>query len=222
MWPPEALEFLRELEANNEREWFRANRARYDAHLVAPARALATELADFGAPRFFRPYNDARFHARPPIKEQLGVAVGTGPAAMYFELSLDGLFVGAGLYHPSSDQLERFRAAIDDEARAARFGDAVRSAARAGLTLAAPALRRAPRGYPPDHPRVQWLRLRDLIVQRRHALEPWLHEPRCVDVVRGEFQAARSLVAWLTEHVGPPAARAAASGQPPAARAAAR
>jgi len=35
MWPPEALAFLRELEDNNDRDWFRANRARYDAHLVA-------------------------------------------------------------------------------------------------------------------------------------------------------------------------------------------
>ena len=40
MWPPEALEFLRELEDNNDRDWFRANRARYDEHLVAPAREL--------------------------------------------------------------------------------------------------------------------------------------------------------------------------------------
>src|ERR671929_18146 len=42
MWPPEALQFLRDLEANNDRDWFRANRARYDAHLVEPARDLAT------------------------------------------------------------------------------------------------------------------------------------------------------------------------------------
>ncbi|MBA3747702.1 MAG: DUF2461 family protein, partial [Solirubrobacterales bacterium] len=55
MWPPEALVFLRELEDNNEREWFRANRARYDAHLVEPGKALAARLAHLG---------DARFRAR--------------------------------------------------------------------------------------------------------------------------------------------------------------
>ncbi|MGZ6673089.1 MAG: DUF2461 family protein, partial [Solirubrobacteraceae bacterium] len=37
---------MRELEANNDREWFKANRARYDEHLVAPTRALAEDLAD--------------------------------------------------------------------------------------------------------------------------------------------------------------------------------
>src|SRR5205807_2172713 len=81
MWSPEALEFLRELEANNDRDWFKANRERYDAHLLEPARALAEALRHLGSPHFFRPYNDTRFHMRPPIKEQLGVAIGYGAAA---------------------------------------------------------------------------------------------------------------------------------------------
>ena len=149
MWPPEALEFLRELEDNNDRDWFKANRARYDEYLVTPGRALAERLGHLGEARLFRPYNDARFHARPPIKEQLGIAIGYGAAGGYYvELSLDGLLVGAGLHHPSSDQLQRFRAAIDDGRRAAGFERALAKAAAAGLELIAPTLKRAPRGYP--------------------------------------------------------------------------
>src|SRR6184192_1617018 len=122
MWPKEALQFLRELEANNDRDWFRANRGRYDADLVAPARELAGRLAHLGEAHLFRPYNDTRFHMRPPIKEQLGVAIGYGGAGGYYvELSLDGLLVAAGLHQPASDQVERFRAAIDDGRRAAAF-----------------------------------------------------------------------------------------------------
>jgi uncharacterized protein (TIGR02453 family) len=204
MWPPAALEFLRELEANNDRGWFRANRARYDAFLVEPARALAQRLADLGQPHFFRPYNDTRFHLRPPIKEQLGVAIGYGGGGgYYFELSLDGLFVGAGLYQPAADQLERFRAAVDDARRAAEFERAVAAAGAAGLALAAPALKRAPRGFAPDHPRIDRLRLRQLTVSRRHPLGPWLHEPACDERVRRELEAARPLVRWLGERVGP-------------------
>ena len=208
MWPPAALEFLRELEANNDRDWFKSNRARYDADLVAPATALADELGHVGAPHFFRPYNDTRFHARPPIKEQLGVAVGYGAAGgFYFELSLDGLLVAAGLYQPSSDQLERFRAAIDDARLARGFERAVAAAAGAGLELAAPVLKRAPRGYPADHPRGGVLRLKSLTVSCRHELAPWLHEARCREVVRAQLEAARPLVAWLAKHVGPAVAR---------------
>jgi uncharacterized protein (TIGR02453 family) len=208
MWPPEALAFLRELEDNNDRDWFKANRARYDADLLEPARQLAATLAPLGEAHFFRPYNDTRFHARPPIKEQLGVAIGYGAAGGYYvELSLDGLLVAAGLHHPSSDQLDRFRAVIDDGRRAKAFERAVQTAADAGLEIAPPALKRAPRGYPVDHPRVDLLRRRELTVARRHALESWLHEPRCAEVVRVQLDAARPLVAWLGKHVGPALAR---------------
>lgn len=207
MWPPQALEFLRDLEDNNDRAWFKANRARYDDHLRAPAQALADSLADLGEPKLFRPYNDARFHHRPPIKEQLGIAIGYGPAGGYYvELSLDGLMTGAGLHHPSGDQLERFRAAIDDARRARGFEQAVAKAQEGGMALVEPALKRAPRGYPLDHPRLERLRLKNLTVFARHPLEPWLHDERCREVVRAELEGSRPFVAWLAKHVGPPVA----------------
>ena len=82
MWPPQALEFLRELEDNNDRDWFKANRARYDDHLRAPGQALAESLADLGGVRFFRRYNDARFHHRRRSKSSSASPSATGrPAA---------------------------------------------------------------------------------------------------------------------------------------------
>lgn len=204
MWPPGALEFLRELEENNDRDWFKANRSRYDRDLVEPARELAAELAHLGEPHLFRPYNDTRFHMRPPIKEQLGLAIGYGGAGGYYvELSLDGLLVAAGLHQPASDQLARYRAAIDDGRRAASFERAVAAAGKAGMELAPPELKRAPRGYPIDHGRIDRLRMKELTVYRRHGLEPWLHTPRCRARVRAELEGARPLVTWLSKHVGP-------------------
>jgi uncharacterized protein (TIGR02453 family) len=141
---------------------------------------------------------------RPPIKEHLAVAIGRGdPGGYYVELSLDGLLVAAGLYHPGSDQLTRFRAAIDDGRRAAGFERAVKAAGAAGLSLGEPALKRAPKGYSPDHPRIERLRLKQLTVHRRHPLEPWLHEPTCDELIRTELEATRPLVSWLAKHVGP-------------------
>ena len=204
MWPPDALEFLRELEENNDRDWFKANRRRYDEHLLAPARELAAKLTDLGRPHFFRPYNNVRFRPGPPIKEQLGVAIGYGAAGgFYFELSLDGLLVAAGLHQPAPDQLERFRAAIDDDRKSRGYERGLAAARRAGLTPADLQLKRAPRGYATDHPRIDHLRRRSLTVSRRHPLEPWLHEPVCDERVRTELRAARPLVKWLAETVGP-------------------
>lgn len=204
MWPPQALEFLAELEQNNDRQWFKANRRRYDEDLLAPARALAEKLSDLGTPHFFRPYNNTRFRPGPPLKENLGVALGYGATGgFYFDLSLDGLLIAAGLHHPAPDQLERFRAAIDDDRAARGFERALSRAARAGLKLAEPQLKRAPRGYPTDHPRLERLRLKELTVSRRYPLEPWLHEPSCDERVRADLDAARPLVKWLAETVGP-------------------
>ncbi len=204
MWPPEAIEFLRELEANNDRDWFKANRSRYDTYLVEPAVELGEQLRHFGETHLFRPYNDTRFHMRPPIKEQLGVAIGHGGGGGYYvELSLDGLLVAAGLHAPASDQLERFRAAIDDGRRAASFERALKTAAAAGLEPAPPELKRAPKGYPVDHPRIERLRMKELALYKRHELEPWLHKRSADKRVRSELESATPLVRWLAKHVGP-------------------
>ncbi len=203
MWPPEALDFLRELEDNNDSAWFRANRSRYDEFLLGPARALVAQLEDLGEPRFFRPYNNLRFRPGPPLKEHLAVAlVPQGVGAFYIELSLDGLLVGGGLHHPASDQLERFRAAVADGRRARGFEQAVSTAQAAGLSLVEPELKRAPRGYRNDHPRVERLRLKRITVFTRHGLEPWLHTRRCDQRIKSELEATAPLLRWLADKVG--------------------
>jgi len=203
VWPPEALEFLRELEDNNDSAWFRGNRARYNEFLLDPARRLAEQLSHLGEPRFFRPYNNLRFRPGPPLKEHLAVAVvPSGVGAFYVELSLDGLLVGGGLHHPATDQLERFRAAIADERRAASFERALAPAREAGLSLIEPELKRAPRGYPNDHPRIERLRLKRITAYLRHPLEPWLHKPRCDKLIVSELESVAPLVRWLNTSVG--------------------
>jgi uncharacterized protein (DUF2461 family) len=111
--------------------------------------------------------------------------------------------VAAGLHAPASDQLGRYRAAIDDGRRAASFEKALATARAAGLEPAPPELKRAPRGYPLDHPRIDRLRMKEITVYRRHALEPWLHTPAAVGRIRTELESARPLVSWLAKHVGP-------------------
>ncbi len=212
-FPSEALEFLTELEANNDRDWFKANRARYDEFLVAPATALGQDLSDLGEPKLFRPWNDTRFHAAPPIKEHLGLAIGYGGAGgFYVELSLDGLLVAAGLHAPASDQVERMRAAIDKPRTAGSLRKAIATAEAAGLELNEPDLVRGPRGYPADHPRMDLLRRRRLVVARRHDVGRWVEKPAAGKRVRTQLDAAAPLVRWLRTHVGPSERGAARAG----------
>jgi uncharacterized protein (TIGR02453 family) len=204
MWPREALAFLQELEANNDAEWFRANRERYERNLLEPVRRMATALGHLGQPHFFRPYNDLRFRPGPPLKENVAVAIGYGGGGgYYFDLSLDGLLVAAGIHSPASDQLERYRAAIDNDRLARSFERAIRTARAADLEPAPPELKRAPKGYPLDHRRIERLRMKELTVFRRHKLGAWLHDRRCLERIQSELDAARPFVRWLGEHVGP-------------------
>ena len=204
MWPPAALEFLTELEANNDRDWFRANRARYERDLVEPGRQVAAALAHLGQPHFFRPYNNLRFRPGPPLKENFAIAIGyTGGGGYYFDLSLDGLLVAAGIHAPASDQLERYRAAIDNQRLARGFERAIRAAEAGGLQTAPPELKRAPKGYPIDHPRIERLRMKELTAFRRDELGSWLHEPSCTERIRAQLEGARPFVKWLGEYVGP-------------------
>lgn len=204
MWPPAALDFLTELEANNDGDWFRANRGRYERDLLEPGRHVAAALAHLGQPHFFRPYNNLRFRPGPPLKENFAIAIGYGGGGGYYlDLSLDGLLVAAGIHSPASDQLERFRAAIDDNRLARGFERAVSAAEAGGLETRPPELKRPPKGYPIGHPRIERLRMKELTVFRRDELGAWLHKPECIRRIRSRLEAARPLVKWLGEYVGP-------------------
>ncbi len=203
-WPAEALDFLRELEADNDRDWFRANRARYDALLRAPTLALGEDLAALGRPHLFRPFNDARFHDGPPIKEHVGLAIGMeGAGGYYVELSLDGLLIAAGLYNPQSDQVERLRAAVDDGRRGGALQRAIATAEQAGLELGEPDLKRIPRGHRADHPRAELLRHRRVVVHRRVPVAKWMGTRAAGTRIAATLTAATPLVTWLRTNVGP-------------------
>lgn len=205
-FPPAAIAFLEDLEAHNDRDWFKANRDRYDDHLVAPALALGRDLARFGPVRLFRPYNDTRFHPRPPVKEHIGIPFGfEGGIGCYVELSLDGLLVAAGVYRTERDQVARLREAVADDRTGPALVRALGKARRAGLEPQDPDLVRVPRGYDADHPRAPLLRHRRLVVGHREATLPdWLHTAEAGERIGAWLDAAAPTVRWLREHVGPP------------------
>jgi len=203
-WPAEAFDFLRELEADNDRDWFKANRARYDALLRAPTLALAEDLDAFGRPHLFRPFNDARFHEGPPIKEHVGLAIGMeGAGGYYVQISLDGLLIAAGLHNPQSDQVERLRTAVADGRRAGALRRAIGTAEQAGLELGEPDLKRIPRGYPADHPRADLLRHRRLVMHHRVPIAKWMSTRAAGTRIAATLAATTPLVTWLRTNVGP-------------------
>ncbi len=150
-FPPDALDFFVELEGNNERPWWLANKERFDASVAEPMRALLDRLEpEFGEFKVFRMNRDVRFSAdKSPYKTaHAAVSYGDGAAATYLQISANGLYAGGGMYHLASDQLERFRTAVADETHGAEL-EAALAAAR-GAALARHRRCRAAAGHRPS------------------------------------------------------------------------
>lgn len=207
-FPPDALDFFVELEGNNDRPWWLANKQRFDASVAEPMRALLDELeAETGSFKVFRMNRDVRFSAdKSPYKTaHAAMTEGDGGAANYVQVSATGLLVGAGIYHMARDQLERFRIAVGDDATGEQVEAAIAAARRERLDIAGiePALATAPRGWPKDHPRVDLLRMKGLITVRDFGAPAWIHTRRAANEVAKAWRAGAAVSAWLETNVGP-------------------
>jgi len=177
---PALFRFLRDLQANNTREWFGANRDRYEAEVRGPALDFVVDVA----PRLerisrhfvadpqpsggslFRIHRDTRFSKdKSPYKTYTGMQfrheLGKDAHApgFYLHLEPEAVFVGSGIWHPDAPTLARIREAIADDAKAWRVGKRVGG----GFELAGDSLKRAPAGYDLDHPLIEDLRRKDFI-----------------------------------------------------------
>ncbi len=180
---PALFKFLRELRANNNRDWFQANKGRYEASVKDPALHFISEFGPHLAkisPHFsadprpvggslFRIYRDVRFSKdKSPYKTAVGIQFRhkTGRDAhapgFYLHLEPGEVFAAAGMWHPDGPSLKAIRDAIvADPARWKRVLG--RKTFKEGFELGGDSLKRPPRGYDPEHPLVDDLRRKDFI-----------------------------------------------------------
>jgi uncharacterized protein (TIGR02453 family) len=196
-----AVEFYDGLAADNSKAYWTDSRAVYDADVRAPMQALLDDLEpEFGAGKIFRPYRDVRFAKdKSPYKDHCGAIVGP----FYVQVGSDGLMAAGGYYQMAPDQLARFRAAVDDTRRGEDLVKRVAALRADGVAIAGETLRTRPRGFDPEHPRIELLRHKGLYGSRRWPPDDALHEVAARDRVAGTWRALAPLVEWLADHVGP-------------------
>lgn len=228
----DALRFLRALRRNNRREWFGANRSRYETAIRQPIAALVEEMdARFAtlAPEIcgdakrsvFRIHRDVRFSAdKSPYKthaacwfyhRDAGKGVGQaahGGAGFYFHIEPGASIVAAGLWMPPSAALKQIRQALDTDHDS--FRRIIRSrtlARRFGEMSDEAMMRRVPRGFDPEHPGADLLRYRSFTVSR--SLTPAeVLSPALPDVLERDYRLLLPMVRWLNSALGfHPAAR---------------
>lgn len=205
-WPPSAIDFYRQLEAENTRPFWLAHKDTYDRDVRAPFDALSELVAEeFGPLKVFRPNRDTRFSKdKTPYKTNCyAVGEGEGGEGYYVGISTAGLTVGAGFWMMAPDQLDRYRRAIDDEHTGAEIAGIVADLGRKKLSIEGHALKTAPRGYPRDHPRVELLRHKSIAAMRSWEPAAWLSTKGAGTRIVDTWRAAAPLNAWLATHVGP-------------------
>jgi len=176
---PEAIQFLADLAENNDRAWFTPRKAEYELLLKRPLEALCVALDErfrardmplLGDPARspFRIYRDVRFSKdKSPYKTNIGASFpwrdgGAGMPGGYFHLSPGDIFVGGGIWHPEPARLAAFRRLVDtDPERVHRVIDDPDYARTFG-PLMGDRLSRVPRGFRPDHPDAELLKLKDV------------------------------------------------------------
>lgn len=179
----ELFKFLRELAANNNRDWFQANKERYEQRVRNPILRFISDVGPRLArisphlvadPRpsggsLFRIYRDTRFsHDKSPYKTHLGVhffhesgKTASSVPGFYLHLVPGESFAAGGIWHPDPPALARIRDAI--VAGTAEW----KAFKKSKLPIEGGSLKRPPRGYPADHPFIDDLKRTDFVASVR-------------------------------------------------------
>ncbi len=207
------LEFLRDLAAHNDRDWFAANKKRYDkAKLDATAffEAVINRLSD-GDPTLaglraqdcmFRIYRDTRFSKnKVPYKTAMGAFIAPGGRksdhpGYYIHLEPGNGFAGGGLWMPPPPMLKAVRQEIDYNWESFRKILSQRSFTSVYGQLEGEQLSRPPKGYPADHPAIEELKRKSWVGSCPIADDLWT-APNAVEKLVEILQALRPVIDFL-------------------------
>ncbi len=217
------FQFLADLAANNERDWFKANSDRYETWVREPAFAFIRDMAPriAGLSSHFmakdkkvggslmRVHRDVRFGKdKRPYKTNVGIhfrheqAKDVHAPGLYLHLAVEECFIGAGMWMPDSASLAAIRAKIDEEQD--RWAGIIGAESFTSLMRqGGESLKRGPRGYPKDHPMLDELKRKSFIAVADLQGDD-VTRPGFAGRLIERYAAAGPYVQFLCEAVGVP------------------
>jgi uncharacterized protein (TIGR02453 family) len=210
------LTFLSNLKLNNDRDWFARNRKAYDEarnNFEVFVQAIIDEIVKFdpiykgleAKSCVFRINRDTRFaHDKSIYKTNFGAFMVRGGKkngdrfpGYYLHVEPAGSFIAGGAYMPPAPWLKAIREKIDGHA-----GDLIRiiNSKEFGKYfegLEGEKVKTAPKGYPRDHPHIELLKFKSLIVEKPIP-DRELTSEGCFDLVVSAFRAMKPLHDFLT------------------------
>ncbi|MEZ2337566.1 DUF2461 domain-containing protein [Mucilaginibacter sp. RCC_168] len=179
----ESLEFLKDLAANNNREWFLENKGRYEkarenvieftVELLTEMHRVDPAIDETLDPKkcVMRIYRDIRFRKdKTPYKINFGISLPTqgtklGGAEYYLQIQPGGnSFIAGGYWMPEAAHLKAIRQEIDYNAHDLKqIIDSPEFVKLFGDFRAQEQLKTAPQGYSPDNENIDLLKLKSFI-----------------------------------------------------------
>lgn len=177
------LLFLKELAKNNNRDWFNENKQRYEDEVRTPALAFIEAMtpALHKASPFFdanpkkvggslmRVYRDTRFGTdKTPYKTNIGIQFrhvrgkDVHAPGFYVHIEPKEVFFGAGIWHPDASSLKAIRTLMDEHPKE-WLSLKKKVIGKSNLELAGDSLKRAPKGFSPEHALIEDLKRKDFI-----------------------------------------------------------
>ena len=180
---PKAMAFFRNLDDNQNKTWFAANKADYETYVRGPLQSLVAEVSARlekaklplqGDPHraLFRINRDVRYSKdKRPYNTHASAALTrdgekNSPGVLYIHIDPAGSFVAAGFFRPDPTILHALRLGlVADETG---WGKVLRALNRAGLELSTDdTLVRVPKGFEDAAPKlVDTLKLKSWVVRR--------------------------------------------------------
>ncbi|OSZ81051.1 TIGR02453 family protein [Chitinophagaceae bacterium IBVUCB2] len=184
MLSPSTIKFLKDLKKNNNRPWFEANRAKYDTAKADFANFIQAVIDQHGKKDvsiknivakdcLFRINRDVRFSKdKSPYKSNFGASINKSgkkaehSAGYYFQVQPQRNFAGGGIWMPEPNELKKVRQEIDYNfadfkkiISSRKFKSIYGDLDRSEEFL----LRRVPKGYEPDNPAADYLKLKSFV-----------------------------------------------------------
>ena len=183
----DTLKFLKDLKANNNRDWFLANKPRFEVaknefeqfidNLIQEIAKFDSSIAHHsGKDCIFRIYRDVRFSKdKSPYKTHFGAHITSAAkkseihsrAGYYIHIGPGESMLAGGAYLPQGPWLKAIRAELAHNAEA--FRKVVHNAdfKKYFGEMEGEKLKTAPRDYPKDHPEIELLKYKSFLATHR-------------------------------------------------------
>jgi uncharacterized protein (TIGR02453 family) len=206
---PSTLKFLKDLEKNNNRDWFLAHKEQYDKATSNMKEVLQEVIHGLNKKdviedgRLFRIYRDVRFSKdKSPYKNNFGIhfvrATKARRGGYYLHIQPGSSFVGGGFWAPNPEDLKRIRDEFAFDDKPIRKILASKSFISHFGKLDGEELKTAPSGYDRDSRAIDLIRKKQFLISRPFK-DKEITDPGFVKEIVKTFEAMRPFFDYMSE-----------------------